>query len=173
MESFSPWVTSTGSPCYQNQQQPSSTKGGGCYSVSLHCGASWSGWSDVLMLPRTHQSAQGDIPANLCGHLLTRWVGHRWCSLDLPRLSLSFFTEKKKTLLESRRNSTPCRRDSVENVTVWKRAAGRSSAQPTSCRSLRRSGVVTSGCTCRRRRRHQLGMLPTFRLTHHTEKYSL
>lgn len=101
-------------PCYQNQQQPSSTKGGSCYSVSLHCGESWSGWWDVLMLPRTHHPAEGDFPANLCDQLLTRWVGHRWCSLYPPRLSLSFFTGKH---LEGTHNSTPCRRDSVENVT--------------------------------------------------------
>lgn len=63
IELFSP---SRSLPCYQNQQQPSSMEGGWCYSVSLHCGESWSGWSDVLMPPRIHHSAEGDFPANLC-----------------------------------------------------------------------------------------------------------
>lgn len=125
-------------PCYQTQQQPSSTKGGCCYSVSLHCGESWSGWSDVLMLPRIHHLAEGDFPANLYYRLLTRWVGHRWCCLYPPRLLLSFFTGKHFW----KAGTIP----RLVGGTAWKMSPSESELQaahlcsPTSCRSLRSSG---------------------------------
>lgn len=89
-------------------------------------------------------------------------------SVSPPPLSLSLSPFLHgKILLEGRRKSTPCRRDSVDRVTVWRRAdAGRrSSVRPVIPQGdFGRSGVTTSGrtCRCRCRWRLQVGVLLMF-----------
>lgn len=110
-------------PRYQNQQQPFSTKGGSCYSTSLHGGESGPGSTDVPVPPWIHHLPGGHLPANLCDQILPRWVGHRWCSLYPPPTTTSLSLSSRENTFGRHHDSTPCRRDSVENVTVWRRAA--------------------------------------------------